>query len=289
MWDAKRSLRSLLLPVVAIVLAGPEAEGAGPLDPVLRAHQRTAGQSTAEVVADLGEFFTKANTCGRNTHHALSDLEGWALTIPCNVKVRRLIEDGRRDGDGVARLLRDGLEEAGRSYAMKSDAREGRLGRYRSGEVGHPGISEDDAHYARHREYEDPVFELDRVHYVFYAGLYVLANIDRLDTRTLASWLGRDKPMAVACPKMDAWLVHVRASAKDARGAAWARAAAKGTAAGLTVRKRQVPRWTSIAHGPAAEAAAERIEVLDIPTDLKMDDAAATRLVQDFLSLAKSE
>lgn len=253
-----------------------------------RLYRETAAQRLEEVAADLGQFFAKADSCQRNTHYAAYDLEGWALTIPCNIKVRRLVEEGRRDPDRVAALLKQQLAAALADYPVRRDAWLAYMERYRRGAAPPVSISAQDPTYRRTGHYGDPIFELDRVHYVVHAALYVLAELGRLDARTLAAWVAQDRPDELRCRELEVWLVHAMLAAPPPGGVGAAPGLAEAAARmNVRVTRRPFPRWDIDANATAAALAARSpLEMLDIPVALRVDDALAERLLQQLVASA---
>ena len=270
-----RTAALLSLPLVVFLAASADAADEGPLSPPERAYQQTSRQSTSQVVADLGNLFVKANSCNRETHYALSDLQGWALTIPCNVKVRRLIEEGRQNPRHVAALIEIGLDEAIDAYPGALRDYQRRIERYRKGSGQHGSLPENDPTYARSRTYDDPLFELPRLHYVIYASLYVLANIDGLDDDVLRPWLALEPSLDVRCMELDAWFVHLTDRARRPKFAqSNVRAAPE-----LAVTRVGVPPWW---HLGGSERAAPLV-VLQIPISLSIERGVGEAMVQGFL------
>ena len=251
-----------------------------------RLYRETAAQRLEELVADLGQFFAKADSCQRNTHHAANDLKGWARTIPCNIKVRRLVDEGQRDPDRVATLLKQQIAAARADYPATRDAWMAYMARYRRGEVPSPSIAADDATYRRKGRYGDPIFELDRVHYVIHAALYVLGELGRLDAHTLHDWVAQDRPDELRCRELEVWLVHVMLASLPP-GTASAVPGLAETAASMNVRvtRRRFPRW-DVDADIASVAVQAPLEMLDIPRELNVDSALADRLLQQLVVFA---
>jgi len=262
--------------------AGHHASG----DVARRLYRETAAQSVEQVVVDLGQFFAKADSCQRNTQYAANELEGWALTIPCNIKVRRLVEEGRRDPDLVATLLNNQIAAELAGYPAARDAWIAYMARYRRGDAPPPSISADDATYRSTRHYADPIFELDRVNYVIQAALYILGDIGRLNAHTLAAWVAQDQPPELRCRELEVWLVHVLLASKPPHGSGPARGLAE-TASRMTVpvTRRPFPRWDA----DADTAAQEPFEMLDLPVALPIDPALADRLLQQLVAATAAE
>jgi hypothetical protein len=175
--------------------------------PRKKVFEQTAKQSTPEVVRDLGNFFAMANCSNRNTGHPLEDVARWAATIPPNVKVARLIEEGRKAPEDISALIRAEIARCLDGYDKKRDARDEVFIRYVRNEGPAPSIGENDKLYETTRCYSDPLYEYNRIHYVVYSGLYILANIERPDEQLLRQWLALRKAKNTECLAMDAWLV----------------------------------------------------------------------------------
>jgi hypothetical protein len=184
------------------------AKGLPPASPPRRkVFEQTAKQSTKEVVRDLGSFFALANCCNRDTGYGVEDIARWAVTIPPNVKVARLIEEGRKSPDEISSLLRAEIAHVLQDYEKKRDARDVRFRSYLQGLTPGPSIKENDDLYEKTRCYSDALYEYERIHYLVYSGFYVLVNIERMDEPLLRHWLSLHKAKGTECPAMDAWLV----------------------------------------------------------------------------------
>jgi hypothetical protein len=258
--------------------------------PRKKAYLQTVHQSTEEVVADLGNFFTLSNSGDRNVQHPLGDMARWSALIPTNVKVLRLIEEGRQNPDAVAPLLRAALAECLANYDRARDVRVARLKQYQRGEIPNPVLSEDDPQYERTKKYQDPFYEFDRLHYVMYASLYVLANIDRLGDsgQLLGDWLARKKPDKCECKPMDAWLVDQYFRTAGGPGAERHRDITKQ--AQIAGRSKKAAAWNApwsledpmiLATG-VNMADVKTLDVLDLPPQLPLDEEATDQVLSNF-------
>ena len=164
-------------------------------------YDRTAAQSTEEVVRDLGEIATVA-LC-MPTHDDLSFLNRisrWSWRVPHNIRVLRLIEEGRKDPGLVEQLLveqlrseierfgelREAYKVAWRESATRKKPVGGRYG---------------DPYYEEHKRYEHAIPESERVYFVVYASFYILASLDRHHPELLADWVREEKWLfAVSTP-----------------------------------------------------------------------------------------
>ena len=186
----------------------------------------------------------------------------------------------------MAKLLKQQIAAELAGYPAKRDAWLAYMARYRRGDAPPPSISADDASYRRTRHYGDPLFELDRVHYVVHAALYVLGELGRLDARTLGAWVAQDRPPELRSRELEVWLAHVMLASLPP-GAAGAARELTETASRMSVRvaRRPVSRW-DVDADVAPAAPKQPLEVLDIPMALNVDGAQADRLLQQLVAVA---
>ncbi len=171
-------------------------------NPRRRALMQTARQSTEEVVADLGNSFVMSDSCNRDVAYSYRDIKRWSRTIPPNVKVLRLIEEGRKDPARIAPLLRQAIRDALSAYDDLIEATKTPIDYDPS-----KGIQTNDPYYAKHKRYRNRSFEKERVHYVANASFYVLMNIGELDDpKLLAEWF-KYKLLGAYSPSMYVWLI----------------------------------------------------------------------------------
>lgn len=256
---------------------------------------QTAQQSTAEVVADLGNLIV-AEVLGSNIN---MKAPGYAIQryykyAGPNIKVLRLIEEGRQNPSAVTPLLRDAVRK------LLTDYDEVRQACVKSWERGEecPGTSEIDRYYNEHRRYEHPQLEFPRMNDVGYMSLYILANIGQLNRPLLADWLRKEKTWRYRCTGMEVWLVDyyfTQGGGKATEAAKRHAALTKGVEiCGPNVRQ---SRWNAPwdVHEPLLGAAdvnvrdIQTIEVLAIPPRLPdgIDKQAQEQIVQNFLDFAE--
>jgi len=181
-----------------------------PITPPLRrkAYLQTADQTTQEVVRDLGNFFTIANSNHFMTGTFLANIRRWHEIILPNIKVARLIQEGREKPEVIGDLLRAEIRTTLEDFDRVREEREVYIQRIRRGEVRPPDLAENDSYYNEHRRYSDLYFEYDRCHDLIYMSLCILANIGQLDESTLAAWIRTKKAVRCDCPAMDVWLIR---------------------------------------------------------------------------------
>ena len=156
-------------------------------------YTQTAAQSTAEVVADLGNH-PVMELCylmqgGGNISMPNQILHCHCKVMP-NIKVIRLIEEGRNDPATVSSLLEDAIRQCLTDY--DKDLQGWNEARARG--EGFFGGGDNDEYYNKHRKYECPQMEFRRINHVANMSLYILANIGQLDADLLAEWIQKKKP-----------------------------------------------------------------------------------------------
>jgi hypothetical protein len=241
--------------------------------------EQTEAQSRAEVAADMANqlFTMMASQMAGFTNNIIDmrELRYYHDTITPNIKVMRLIEEGRRDPEDVLALLSREIQACIDEYGQ---ARE----RWRIWSASlQPsfGTSRMDAYYAEHRRYEDPWTEFTRIHDMANSALYVLANIDRLSPELLAAWVGMDRQAGFRSLDMDVWFVDRYFQQSDSESQAarnhWIVRGGR-TISGATVR---LSTWDApydtrqplLALRGVNLSGMRTIEVLDIPLTLPED------------------
>ncbi|MHC4714433.1 MAG: hypothetical protein ACYTAN_14375 [Planctomycetota bacterium] len=263
-------------------------------NPRRAAYTQTAAQSIEEVVADLGNTMIMGYC--QPTHGYImghGKLAPWRLRMCHNIKVLRLIEEGREDPDLVVPLLRDCVTTCLSSY---DDCREERMTewtRYANGERPPATTGDNDVYYNEHRRYEDPILEFTRLHETTYMALYTLANIERLGPpEALADFIEKKKPFGYRCADLDVWLIdcYFKQEGTDAGEYAGRHEALTGGAEVSGSRIAQ-SKWNALwdVHEPLLAARQvdvsdiQTIEILEIPWSMDLDEEVKEKIVQNFL------
>jgi hypothetical protein len=182
------------------------AKGFPPMEVHRRdAYTQTASQTTAEVAQDLGNRMVSFY-CSEwiEITKGFDDLAYYFKQISCNIKVLRLIEEGRKDPQTVSALLARTIKDCLTGF---DEARKAHWEAWKRNDV--RGTSSDDPYYAKHRRYESPILEywrrLDAINMCF----YIMANLDRIDPQLLAGWIQTTKGLdrRCRCDDMNLWLV----------------------------------------------------------------------------------
>lgn len=261
-------------------------------------YTQTAAQSIPEVVADLGNVVTR-NLCHRNTDMGAggSEILLYRLIIPGNIKVLRLVEEGRKDPDTVTRLLSDAMRDCVSDHDKVLQVWEVEFPKWARGERAGPFTGEGDEHYNQHRRYEDSILEYPRIHNVFYSASYILANIGRVNTQLLAEWIQKEKPWRYRCVDMDIWLIDryfAQLSSEDSIHAGKHAVLKQGT--DISGSRVSMSKWNAIwdIHEPLLAARRvnlsdiQTIEVLEIPMQLPIkDEQLKQRMIENFLDHCK--
>jgi hypothetical protein len=266
-----------------------------PLMPAARklACRQTARQDMPEVVEDLGNLLV-SDLCAVcvKAWGSPSELKRYYRQT-FNIKVLRLIEEGREDPRTVSGLLyaaiENGLAEFERASKACSQARE--QGMLPS------GIKWDDPYYQEHRRYEHPITEFERLQDVNYMAFYILANIGRLEEpRLLADWIEKQQQIP-HCMDMDVWLVDCHFSQNDQETEAAHRHGVMTNWATISRRRVRQSRWNAAwdIHDPLLTSnkvdtrGIKTIEVLEIPPKLPdaLDEETKARVIRNFLDYAK--
>ena len=173
-----------------------------------RAYIQTDQQTIAEVVEDLGNIFVMTYTADPRRLTSPDLLEYWAGSMPSYLKVLRLIEEGRKDSSQITTLLKQAISDSLSTYNRAREAKAAYDRQWAAGKVPAPTVAADDPYYLQHKRYQDPTYELKRLHQVVYCSFYVLANIGQLrDPGLLAEWIRKEKLPGYNCRAMDIWLI----------------------------------------------------------------------------------
>jgi hypothetical protein len=171
-------------------------------------YEQTARQSLPEVVADLGNP-TTMEMCRVNVYGGMRNNIGhWWDRLSRNVKIMRLIEEGRKRPEIVAPLVKKGIREALDSYDTVKKAALIEQEKYFKGLRPSATISSNDAYYNKNFKYKDPLFEQIRLPDVIYASFYILANLNQIDSpQLLAEWIQKEKFLRTDCKRLNVFLV----------------------------------------------------------------------------------
>jgi len=256
-------------------------------------YAQTAAQSTAEVVADLGNVMIMGYCFlgrGLANIYPLTELGYYRKRIMPNMKVIRLIEEGRNNSAKVSSLLRDAVRQCLADY--DKDLKAWNQARSRGDDPA--GTGDDDRYYNKYRKYECPQMEFQRIHHVAYMSLYILANIEQLDAELLAEWTQKEKPQLYHCPDMDLWLVdaYFRQTSQTASDAAKKHAALTDglkIAGQRTIQSKWDQPWDvhdqMFRMAKINPADIKTIETLRIPPELppSLDEKTKEEIVRNFL------
>ena len=173
-------------------------------NPRKAAYTQTAPQSVEEVVRDLGNMMV-IEYC--SLHIGITQdptiIGHYYRIINPNIKVLRLIEEGRRKPEAITPLLSDAINNCLADY---DSAHKRYREAWKSGKWG-SGTGDNDSYYEEHRTYSDPVLELGRRHDSVYMAFYVMANLDCLDPHLLAMWINKQDDRRWRCEDMNLWLI----------------------------------------------------------------------------------
>jgi hypothetical protein len=260
-------------------------------------YTQTAPQSTAEVVADLGNV-PVMELCylmrGGGNISMPNEILHYCDKIMPNIKVIRLIEEGRKDPAIVSSLLKDAVRQCLTDY--DKDLQGWNESRARGENAS--GTGDNDEYYNTNRKYECPQMEFRRINHVANMSLYILANIGQLDADLLAEWIRKEKPQLYHCPDMDLWLIdayfrQASQSSSDAAGKY------TGLTKGLNIagEKAIQSKWNAIwdIHDHMFSAAKvnpesiETVETLRIPPELpaSLDEKTKEQIIRNFLDFAQ--
>jgi hypothetical protein len=271
-------------------------------NPRKAAYTETAEQTTKEVVADLGNMFV-LEYCRQNedTLKVGDDLSYWSGVIPPNIKVLRLIEEGRKSPDAVGGLLRDSVTACLQSYDYYRQARADEWAAIRAGTRSEPVTSEDDPYYREHRTYESAIDEFVRLNRVVYMDFYTLASIGQLGPpQLLAEWFQKEKPWAYQETNFDVWLIDcyfkqvAPQAPPDEAGFAAKHTGLIGEAkisGSRIVESRWNASWDIHDWMLGAKnvnlSDIETIDVLEIPQSIPLDDDVKKQIIENFREYAK--
>ncbi|UCG47338.1 MAG: hypothetical protein JSU94_17825 [Phycisphaerales bacterium] len=266
-----------------------------PLMPAARrlACRQTARQSIPQVAADLGNVLVSdlCSVCAEMWAPP-SELARYYRQM-LNVKVLRLIEQGREDRDTVSALLHENIAKSMADFeptrkAFVEARRQGRLPE---------GVKWDDPYYKEHGRYEHPAVELDRLKDVIYMSFYILANIDELkQIDLLAQWIRMEREYEDYCLDMDVWLIDsyfinygVGADAAERHAELTGRNIVSGR---IVDQSRWNAAWDI--HDPLLSSngidttTIQTVEVFEIPPEFpdSLDEETKKRIIRNFLDFA---
>jgi len=164
--------------------------------------------------------------------------------------------------------------------------------RWAAGEVPAPAITENDPYYAENARYEDPTFELQRLHRTIVSSFYILANINEsIDGRLLARWVKKPQVPGYACPGMDVWLIDCYFAQQTASPQRDRHQQAFGRT-GVVRREIPVSTWQSSwsLRDPVAGATGadlsdmKTISVLAVPETMQLPPSTRFRIIQNFVA-----
>jgi hypothetical protein len=261
-------------------------------------YRLTAPQSIPEVVEDLGNMRVILYCRHINSNKSpFGSLVYWSQTATPNIKVRRLIEEGRKAPDAVAALLQDSVRSCLASFDSSRKAYDQERSSDAAGQRPLPVPGSEDAYYYEHGKYENPVGEFRRLSTVAYSDFYILANIGRLGPpQLLAEWIGKERPRAYESGDFDVWLIDCYfkqaasqpASDESESIARHAALVADTKISGPFVKE---PRWNvqGDPYGPSEGRSSpdETIDVLEIPYRIPLDDGVKKQIIENFREYAK--
>jgi hypothetical protein len=259
---------------------------------------QTVAQTTAEVVDDLGNVMIMMYCSlgrGGGSMAMPSEILHYHTRIMPNMKVIRLIEEGRKDPVTVSGLLSSAVKKCLTEYDKDHQAWDDSRARGENAS----GTGDNDAYYNKYRKYECPQMEFRRIHDVAYMSLYILADIGGLDADLLAEWIRKEKPELYDCTDMDLWLVDAYFNQGSVPSDAAQKHAALRNALNIAGKKTVQSKWNAIwdIHDQLFKAAnihpddIETIETLVIPPELPpaLDQNAKSQIFENFFEYAKEE
>jgi hypothetical protein len=263
-----------------------------------QAIERTAIQTIEQVAMDIGGVNAAA---GSGTHLAdeapPSQIRRWTQRIPNNIKVLRLIEEGRHAPSEVKGALDRELHEALTAY---NDAQRAYLEEARKPvDPTNVRITTDlDPSYVERFRFDNPISEFYRLNDMINASFYTLANLDALPEPAVAQeWIttkflpGLDHFFN---PSMHTWIMYQYALSpqyQDRPGYAELRASIEAT--GLRQTYVRQSRWNAgwsihdpmLARGRVDASDIPSIEVLGIPAGYQIKPEAYQEIREFFLAI----
>jgi len=263
-------------------------------NPRKAAYNQTVGQPIHEVVADLGNPFV-IMYCRRSNSIAATPCSMSRLNneIPSNIKVLRLIEEGRKNREEIGPLIEETISNCLEQYDVVCGMWERMFRPSSARPPENSSVSESDEYYRRHKRYELSPLEIHRIHYVVYSSFYILANIGELNNPALLSaWIRKRKAPTFESPDMDAWLIdcYFNASAADTSPICQKhRQITKGQL--LSGSRVKMSKWDALwdIHHPLIAARdvdvadIETIDVLEIPLSLPVEGRSVDQIISNFL------
>ena len=211
----------------------------------------------------------------------------WRCIVPTNLKVLRLIEEGRENPAEVALLLRQAIRNALSAYDDLKEAMKRPLP-----DSAVSGVRGNDPYYAKHRRYRSHSFERDRIHFVLNASSYILANIGELDgVELLRAWIIYDKS-PYRCRALEVWLIDCWCNSENGRMSTYA-AKHRELTGGKTLsgEHKRMARWNApwelrnrfLLAANVDTSSLPTIEVLDIPHSLTISNERQKQIIDEFL------
>lgn len=268
-------------------------------NPRRAAYVQTARQTTAEVVADLGNEMTLTYCSGHiDAQYGVHQIGRYWLYIPRHIKVLRLIEEGRRKPEAVSKLLREAIARCVADYDRARKAWDKDWRRFWAKQRGNPVTGDADEYYNRHRRYEDPLLEFPRLHHAAYSAFYILADMGKLDPTLLAEWIRPKKPWRFDCYDMNVWLIDCYFRQTPGQSAAEVSHLALLGGVEIGGKRIQHSRWNAawdihhflLAARGVNTSDIQTISVLNLPRSLPpaLDKATKHKLIESFLKHAES-
>jgi hypothetical protein len=262
-----------------------------------QAIEKTAIQTIEQVAMDIGGVMAAAGS-GNHLIDAGSpnQIKGWALTIPNNIKVLRLIEEGRRDPFEVKRALDRELEKALTVYNQTQHAY---IAAHREARSPYAfSRSDDDDSYVADFRFSNPVSEFFRLNRMINASFYTLANLDALPEPAVAKeWITTEFLPGLDHffnPSMHSWIMYqyaVSPQFQDRPGYAELRALIEAT--GLRRTHVLQSTWNAgwsihdpmLARGRVDRTDIPTIEVLGMPAGYQVKPEAYQEIREFFLAI----
>jgi len=189
-------------------------------NPRSEAFGQVANKSLPDLAAGMGDIAHRELT---RQGDVLAGMGQWAATMPNSLYVLRLIEEGRREPDQVAKILSrqidvelDQLDAFLKQYSRDDIAKSGR-----GSADTHPA---EEAYHEKYHRYQKRSLELSRMVRVITYAFYVAININKDDNpEQLRRWIAVDRREGWGSFDMDIWLVDryvQHGSLRDTRVAA---------------------------------------------------------------------
>jgi hypothetical protein len=251
----------------------------------------TAVQSIADVAQDLANSCITMLCWGHSGAAPTAMGPGLRHMLVTNVKVLRLIEEGRERPGVVEPLLRQGISDCLASYE-ESRAIEHEERARRGGVAPMPIVwAEERAYFERYKRYCSPFLEFKREHEYMLMAFYVLANLQELGPPGLIrDWLQLAK--TTGCEDMEIWLVDCYFGQPSLAGEGHAKvhfSLLDGTpVSGAKVKQSKWDAPWDVHDGLLVARQVDTsdiptIEVLDVPAELSLGEETGARVLANFL------